>query len=342
MNQTTSFTAAQSPDEEDATQSQESDLVLVNELVPRPESVPARVGESITFNTSSENVSSTINLDAKTDRVFSSDWEGIISQPFEISNSTLENSKPLSEMKLNELMRHHWNDLGDDYENFYAPQNLANLAVGFLAGGVMANSNIDTFISHDVFADNIVDTGNDEVREILHLPKVFGDGHFVLPMLGVVALSQPWLEQSPTWQPVGEWGNRSMRAALVGAPLMLISQRIIGGSRPNETNSLSHWKPFQDNNGVSGHAFVGAVPFLTAAKMSDRPLIKIACYVGSVMPGISRINDERHYTSQVALGWYIAFLATHAVDQTQTGGDGFRIFPTFDQNGIGLMFDKRF
>ena len=275
------------------------------------------------------------------DSAFSSDWEGIISQPIELSNSTPENSKLLSEMKLNELMRHHWNDLGDDYGNFYAPQNLANLTAGFLAGATMANTHVDSYISDKVF-ENVINVSNDEYTELLHLPKSLGDGHLILPLFGVTALAQPWLEQSPVWQPVGEWGNRSMRAALVGGPLVLVSQRLIGGSRPNESSSQSHWTPFQDNNGVSGHAFIGAVPFLTAAQMSDRPLIKIACYVGSVLPGISRINDERHYTSQVVMGWYIAFLATHAVNQTQTGSDGFRIFPTFDQNGIGLMLDKRF
>lgn len=341
MDQPIFVTAAQSPDEDKAIQSHESDLVLVNPLVPRPVSVPAYVGESTTFDNSSGSVSSPIGLDAKTDSAFSSDLEGIIFPPSEISNSALADSKLLSEMKLNELMRHHWNDLGDDYGNFYAPQNLANLTAGFLAGATMANTHVDSYISDKVF-ENVIDVSNDEYTELLHLPKSLGDGHLILPLFGVTALAQPWLEQSPVWQPVGEWGNRSMRAALVGGPLVLVSQRLIGGSRPNESSSQSHWTPFQDNNGVSGHAFIGAVPFLTAAQMTDRPLIKVACYVGSVLPGISRINDERHYTSQVALGWYIAFLATHAVNQTQTGSDGFRIFPTFDQNGIGLMLDKRF
>ena len=238
-------------------------------------------------------------------------------------------------------MRHHLDDLSDDYRNFYGTRNLANLTAGFLAGGLMANTHFDTYISDKVF-ENVIDVNNDEYTELLHLPKSLGDGYFILPLIGATAIAEPWLEKSPILQPLGEWGNRSWRAALVGGPFALASQRLIGGSRPNETDYRSHWTPFQDNNSVSGHAFVGAIPFLAAAQMTNKPLIKVVCYAGSLLPGISRINDERHYASQVFLGWYIAFLATQAVDQTKSSQSGFQIFPTVDENGFGVMFDKRF
>jgi hypothetical protein len=337
---TKSNAIAQSP-ASDLAPPDDSEMTVANSLEPRPLSAPSSLrrttgpGESIAGELTPVEMKSESTA-GRTRELF-----GTSTEPFEFLVESTGKETLLSEMTRGELMRHHWNDLGDDYRNFYGPQNLINLTAGFLAGGMMANTNIDSFISHKVF-ENVISVSNDEYTELLHLPKSLGDGRFILPLFGVTALAQPWLEQSPVWQPVGEWGNRSMRAALTGGPLVLVSQRLIGGSRPNESSSQSQWTPFQDNNGVSGHAFVGAVPFLTAAQMSDRPLIKIACYAGSVLPGISRINDERHYTSQVVLGWYIAFLATHAVNQTQTNGNGFQIFPTFDQNGIGLMFDKRF
>ena len=42
-----------------------------------------------------------------------------------------------------------------------------------------------------------------------------------------------------------------------------------GASRPADGQG-SHWHMFNDNNGVSGHAFIGAIPFLAAAEMVER------------------------------------------------------------------------
>ncbi len=265
----------------------------------------------------------------------------IYTPPFESPVEETGAAMHMSEMKLGDIMHDNLVDLSDDYRNFYGSRNLANLTYGFVVGGIAANTHVDSYIGAKVF-ENIINVENDEYTELLHLPKSLGDGNLILPLVGALAIAEPWLEQSPKWQPLGEWGNRSLRAALVGGPFVLASQRIIGGSRPNETGFKSDWRPFQDNNGVSGHAFIGAVPFLAAAEMTDRPFLKFAFYAGSLLPGISRINDERHYTSQVFLGWYIAHLATQSVNETKTNISGFQIFPTFDQNGFGLLLDKRF
>ena len=100
---------------------------------------------------------------------------------------------------------------------------------------------------------------------------------------------------------------------------MLLMQWVVGGSRPGEAHSGSHWEPFQDDNGVSGHAFMGAIPFLNAANMTDNRWLRAGCYLGSGMAGLSRINDDSHYTSQAVLGWWMAYLAARSVDNTQTG-----------------------
>jgi len=61
-----------------------------------------------------------------------------------------------------------------------------------------------------------------------------------------------------------------------------------GASRPSEGDSK--WRPLKDSNGLSGHAFIGAVPFITAAKMNDNPYIKTILYGFSVLPGLTRIK----------------------------------------------------
>ena len=141
---------------------------------------------------------------------------------------------------------------------------------------------------------------------------------------------------------VGEWGQRSLRTVLVGAPPMLAMQYIIGASRPGETSASSHWKPFDDNNGVSGHAFIGAVPFISAAKMTDDSLWKAGLYFASALPAISRINDDAHYSSQVILGWWMAYLAANAVDGTQLAKKNLTIAPMLlsEAVGVGIVYRR--
>jgi len=37
----------------------------------------------------------------------------------------------------------------------------------------------------------------------------------------------------------------------------------------------------------------------------------------STLPGLSRINDDVHYFSQAALGWYLAYLSCAAIEKTE-------------------------
>lgn len=234
-----------------------------------------------------------------------------------------------------------WERLQADYGNFYSGRSMFQLGTAFLAGAAMANTNVDEMISHDLYQENVVEIANEDISQKLHQPKALGDGYILLPTLAVLALSEPWLEQSAWTKPLGEWGDRGARAMLVGGPVVLLTQNLTGASRPNESPSGSHWEPFQDNNGVSGHAFVGAVPFLTAGRMSRRPWAKAFWYGASTLPALSRVNDERHYFSQVFLGWYLAWLATAAVDSSQQQRQ-LKITPTWNEAGPGLMLEKHF
>ncbi|MEZ6069860.1 MAG: hypothetical protein R3C10_06170 [Pirellulales bacterium] len=99
---------------------------------------------------------------------------------------------------------------------------------------------------------------------------------------------------------------------------MLALQAVTGASRPGESTSESHWKPFDDNNGVSGHAFMGAIPFMSAAKMTDNIWFKGALYAASALPAMSRVSDDDHYFSQAFLGWWMAYMAASAPSTVRT------------------------
>ena len=92
---------------------------------------------------------------------------------------------------------------------------------------------------------------------------------------------------------------------------------------------------------MSGHAFMGAIPFLSAAKMTEDPYLKATFYVASTLPGLSRITDDDHYPSQVLLGWWIAYLAASAVDEVNISRSHVSIFPMMIPDGAGVGIEFR-
>ena len=153
--------------------------------------------------------------------------------------------------------------------------------------------------------------------------------------MGGAALVGEITEGNEWGSTTGEWGRRSLRAILVGAPPVLFLQKAIGASRPKEDDS--RWRPFNDNNGVSGHSFMGAVPFIAAAKMAENQYIRYSLYLGSMLCGWSRINDDCHYFSQAAMGWWIPYLSGSCGERAEKGERQVLIRPGPVAGGIGII-----
>lgn len=207
-----------------------------------------------------------------------------------------------------------WQTVKRDYANFYTGERLSRLGVAFGIAAVMANTHIDQGIRNWY-------QGHERTPSSDHLAKKFkwiGNGYKTIP-ISLLAMGISQLSAEPANSPLWLWGERSLRAYIVGGPANLFAQYATGASRPLERPDASHWRPFQDSNGVSGHAFMGAVPFLTIADMSDNRWLRYSAYFASSLVGWSRINDDAHFASQVFLGWYMAYQATDAVADSDAG-----------------------
>lgn len=225
----------------------------------------------------------------------------------------------------------------DDYRNFYDCHTLGLLALGIGVAAPIANTNIDReFGEH--YQDSVRNQFTDDLASFF---KVFGEGKYMLPATAGLTAVYYMLPESPFTEIPGQWAEQSLRAYLVGGPPMYFTQMALGAGRPGESIHSSRWTPFKDNNAVSGHAFMGAVPFLTAANMTDRPVLKAGFYVLSTMTAWSRVNDNAHFLSQAALGWWFAFLATQAVHQTDEDAR-YRIVPMAMSDGMGMGVEYRF
>jgi hypothetical protein len=205
-----------------------------------------------------------------------------------------------------------WPEIKQDYKNYYSWHNGLLLASGFGVGAALANSNADQDI-RNWYQDHVRSSGSDDFA---HIAKKFGNGGYVVGMMGAGWLTGEMFYDTTAGDALSQWGLRGLRSAIVGTPPMLFMQYVTGGSRPGETDHNSQWRPFSDNNGVSGHSFACGLLFINAAKMTDEWPLKLGFYGLSTMAGWSRINDDAHYTSQVILGWWMAYCACTAVDNT--------------------------
>jgi len=225
-----------------------------------------------------------------------------------------------------------------DYRHYYQWSTAFDLGWAIALSAPLANTSLDEDFRH-WYQRDVRSSGSDDLSSFW---RPWGEGKIFIPAwAGLAVVGHLW-EERPLATAVGRFGDRTTRAYLVGAPPMLLMQFVLGASRPGETSRGSYWKPFDDTNAVSGHAFIGAVPFLTAARMTDRPAIKGALILLSVFPAWSRVNDDRHYLSQACLGWYMAHLAVRAVDQTEDDRRPIRIVPIANaqMTGLGLVIER--
>lgn len=194
-----------------------------------------------------------------------------------------------------------------DYRGFYLDlENHFALASVLAGAGILANTSADREVQ-EFYSSNLRSGPTDGLSDAFRLP---GEALLIVPVVIGARLVVPD-------GPHAEWADRTLRAYFVGGPLALALQYATGGARPEEGSS--EWKPLRNNNGLSGHGFIGAVPFITAARMSGTLHMKTLFYGLSVMPALSRINDNKHYISQALLGWSIALLSAKTVEDASEG-----------------------
>lgn len=231
----------------------------------------------------------------------------------------------------------------EDHKNYYSWTGLLKVAGGLAVAAPIANTRFDEDI-HEWIQEDVRSSGSDDFSDVT---KAFGEYTIALPVFVGTALLDSALGvtvgEVPGSSVLSEWGQRSLRSLIVGVPPVLLCQVILGSPRPEEGHS--NWDAFEDNNGCSGHAFVGALPFLTAASMTDNWWLKPAWFLGSFATGFSRLNDGDHYFSQVALGWWLAHIAVSSVTQTEEEKGPVQIMPAFfpgDPEAVGVGLAVQF
>jgi|GEM_PF-6156972 len=221
-------------------------------------------------------------------------------------------TKP-NKSRLGSMFCRMWHDICSDYCNYYSCKTLYDISIAIAIAAPFANTKADASFQN-WYQEDIRSSGTDNFSSFW---KEFGEGKYLIPAAAGVWLLCEYYDFGPRSEIMGEWGGRTTRAYLVGAIPLLFTQYMLGGGRPGEHSVGSQWRPFHDCNAVSGHAFMGAVPFITAAKMAKRPLTKGILYACSTFTAFSRVNDDDHYLTQICLGWWMAYVACNNVEKSE-------------------------
>lgn len=209
-----------------------------------------------------------------------------------------------------ETTQHLTKDIPCDFSIYLGKDNLRDLGAVFLTVGTMANTHIDYGLSrtwkksiHSSFTDSF-----------FKLPDNIGKFNYVATYLGTMALGH-WRSHTLIGNTIYHWGYRSIRTLLLVGVQDPIYGWLIGNGRPLDGKRTSKWRFFKKGGeaGCSGHSFNGAIPFMTAAMMTDSLPLKIGFYTLAALPGLARINKQAHYSSQVLLSWCISYLAARSV-----------------------------
>jgi len=173
----------------------------------------------------------------------------------------------------------------------------------------------------------VIYSGLDEAVIAAHDRHLRSDGTARVARVGYEGGQRPWFLAwaavaaiDAWWRsgPLSRWGRLNFEAMVVGLPMLWTVQRVLGAGRPSADVPTPDWKPFRHDNAASGHAFIGAVPWITAARAAGLRRWRLPLWLGSWLSGWSRLHDRKHYLSQVCLGWYLAWQAVVAVDDRGT------------------------
>ncbi|MCP4571052.1 MAG: phosphatase PAP2 family protein [bacterium] len=192
----------------------------------------------------------------------------------------------------------HWR------RNYASRRTFLRLGAAVAAAGVLAYSGADEALS-GFYENSVRSKGTDRASGLV---KHAGERFWFVNWL-LVAVVDAWLRTNAFTR----WGRRNFEAMVVGLPTLWTLQRGLGANRPSSDEADPRWRPLAADNAASGHAFIAAVPWLTLARRNHAPAMQPLARLASAATGWSRLNDQKHYLSQVVLGWTIAWNAVEAV-----------------------------
>ena len=272
------------------------------------------------------------------------------SSDFQISESRSYASSPKKRERLGDFQnrnkpyktRSYYKEIFSDLKYITTSPHRWDRTDWMTAGLVMGGTGF--FIGLDEEIKNFFeDTRSSTTDDLANIFEPFGNGIITIPTLAAFYLFGHFDEN-----------YKAKRTALIATESFLITglyttilKVTLGRHRPSTGSSSTTFDGFTTDHKSfpSGHTSTAfAIATVVANEYEETPYIKPISYGIATLTGLSRINDEKHWASDVffgaALGYFTSKTILHLHDNRQ--GQHFTIYPQVDNNGGGLVLSKRF
>ena len=190
-----------------------------------------------------------------------------------------------------------------------------------------------------VFEDNRSSTTDD----FANLFEPFGNGVVTIPALAAFYIFGHYDEN-----------DKVKRTALIATESFLVTglyttvlKVSVGRHRPSTGSSSTSFDGFTTDHKSfpSGHTSTAfAIATVIANKYEETPYIKPISYGIASLTGLSRINDEKHWASDVFFGAALGYFTSKTILRLHNNkkGQHFTIYPRADSRGGGIVLSKNF
>ncbi len=186
---------------------------------------------------------------------------------------------------------------------FIPPLEAAGFAV-LLAGAFVADQSLRDYAQQHRSRDPLIGIGNSN-----------GDPLYVAPPIGLLWVVGK-LAHKPKWS-TAAWHTIEATALAGGADQIL--KLVSGRSRPGEDIRPGSFHPFSGNVSFpSGHVTVAfAVASTLAKETGDKWWIDVLLYGFAANTARARINDDRHWLSDVVVGAALGHLGARFIERSR-------------------------
>ena len=178
--------------------------------------------------------------------------------------------------------------------------------------------------------EEVQDFRSSGTNSLARVGNAFGSPFFVFPVIGVGYLAGRLSDNSS----LTRLSVRAGTAVVLSSGIATVLKYSIGRTRPFQGGDSDHFRPFSGETSFpSGHTTLAFTLATIIADETKDSWSDVALYSAATLTGFARMNDDRHWASDVLAGALIGHLTARWVDRR---GGLFNVGPR--SVGVSLTF----
>jgi len=199
------------------------------------------------------------------------------------------------------------------------------------------------FALDDKIQNYVQDKRNGTTDDLANVFEPFGNGGYAFPGLVAFYIVGHFTEN----EKVKRTALLAVESFAVTGIFNFALKFSTGRTRPQSARNSRQWNGFStsDDSFASGHtSSVFAVATVLASEYKNNPWVPPVAYGLATLTGLSRLNDNKHWASDVFFGGALGYFVAKTVLKLHSNKKGrhYTIYPRISKKETGLVFAMRF